>query len=286
MLNPTVGIMSSLYWPDCWKGLVTHMSDHEADSTHRYHINKCCFARILEPNEGQLHLLLPEEAPEPIQQPIESGKHFFKGTLVQLEVMARWSMALRKVDWVRCEECQSVNVYHMLGLLTHCVIMPASWGRHQIGSQAGTQWREERNFTNQRDSLSKRRSSSFSSSSSSSSRPKKGAKHSASVCSWQTIHPSEWRPAYHLQWPGCRTPHVAWSILQSKDRREIVTKGYLMTINNNRDKEGARQTFVPSIFSKPRSVAATDWLHPATPFRPSADSGQDVGAKLPPASCH
>lgn len=43
--------------------------------THRDHIDEGGLARVLEPHQGQLHLLLPEERLEPVQQLVDERYH-------------------------------------------------------------------------------------------------------------------------------------------------------------------------------------------------------------------
>ncbi len=69
ILNPTVGIISSVNWPDFWK------NDHNLDvkliikiikKTYSNNIYKSCLSRILETNQCQLHLFFPEQTSNPI----------------------------------------------------------------------------------------------------------------------------------------------------------------------------------------------------------------------------
>lgn len=41
--------------------------------TYRYHIDQGGFSRVLEPHQGQFHLLLPEQAPEPAQDGLQES---------------------------------------------------------------------------------------------------------------------------------------------------------------------------------------------------------------------
>lgn len=44
--------------------------------TYSNNVDKGRLARVLQPDQRQLHLLLPEQALEPIQNPIDQGQHF------------------------------------------------------------------------------------------------------------------------------------------------------------------------------------------------------------------
>lgn len=46
-----------------------------ANVTYRYHIDECGFSGVLKSHQCQLHLLLPKEGPEPVQQPVYEGQH-------------------------------------------------------------------------------------------------------------------------------------------------------------------------------------------------------------------
>lgn len=44
-------------------------------TAYRYHVDKGGLPRVLQPHQGQLHLLLPEERLEPVEQLINEGYH-------------------------------------------------------------------------------------------------------------------------------------------------------------------------------------------------------------------
>lgn len=46
-----------------------------APEPHRYHVDKGGLPGVLQPHQGQLHLLLPEERLEPVQQFVDERYH-------------------------------------------------------------------------------------------------------------------------------------------------------------------------------------------------------------------
>lgn len=48
---------------------------HSPDFTYRDHIDEGRFARVLQPDQRQLHFLFPEEALEPVQKAIQHRNH-------------------------------------------------------------------------------------------------------------------------------------------------------------------------------------------------------------------
>lgn len=50
-------------------------SPRRAAAAYRQHGEQRGLARVLQPHQGQLHLLLPEERPEPVQQLVKEGQH-------------------------------------------------------------------------------------------------------------------------------------------------------------------------------------------------------------------
>lgn len=74
--------------------------------TYGDHIDKCRFPRILQTDQCQFHFLFPEEAFEPVQDPIDDCEHFGYrccccfGSVVEAAFAATWATLLWPIDMV------------------------------------------------------------------------------------------------------------------------------------------------------------------------------------------
>lgn len=58
--------------------------------TYSYHIDEGRFPRVLQPHQGELHLLLPEERLEPVQQFVDERYHLCRSMPMLNANAARW----------------------------------------------------------------------------------------------------------------------------------------------------------------------------------------------------